>query len=164
MAPATPASGPNTLPPSPWIPSGPPMPPRHPLFTPHLWPALVLWGRVLGLVLIFIGTIVAVAGASVPGSCITSPSSCGSNFIGQAWSSILAGKLLWVIGLFFLAGASGIRLQGGLFPASSASPEDSTIAAQKLRGNVLIVVICILLMALLLLTINTAPPLTTGIP
>ncbi len=117
-------------------------------------PLLVGGGRLLGIILIFLGTLIAVIGASVPGSCF--PSGC-SGFITQAANAILVGKILWVLGLFGIAGASGLRLQNGFMPGSSISSDEGDGKVARIRGNLLIVIISVLLMALILLTINLLP-------
>ncbi|HTT25508.1 MAG TPA: hypothetical protein VLY85_03470 [Thermoplasmata archaeon] len=117
------------------------------------WNSLMMWGRAIGFLLIFVGTLIVIAFASIPGSCITTPSSC-SSFPSQFANSIWAGKILWVLGLFFIGGASGIRLQRRF---SGNTNEDGAGAVARLRANVLIVVLSILLMALILFTVNGSP-------
>lgn len=118
---------------------------------------MVAAGRVLGLVLLFVGTLVEVAFASTPGSCFTSPPTC-SGFGTQAANAVIAAKLLFSLGLFCLAGASGIRLQGGMMPRNTqASGEETEAKPPHVWANLLVLLVSILLMALILLTVNGSP-------
>ncbi|MCI4348842.1 MAG: hypothetical protein L3J93_01295 [Thermoplasmata archaeon] len=126
------------------------------------WSSLVTWGRILGFVLIFLGTIVAVAFASFPSNCLTTPvpSSCTS-FASQWANAVMWGKILWVIGLFFIGGATGIRMNrrwGG----KDMGNEDGAGAVQRGWANLAVIVLCILLMAAILFTINICPPIGGG--
>ena len=120
------------------------------------WPLVVAAGRVAGIILIFVGTLVEVAFASVPGSCFTTPPTC-DGFATQAANAIIAAKLLWSLGLFCLAGAAGIRLQGGMMPKSSPSGAESTPQPPHVWANLLILILSVALMAVILLTVNGSP-------
>lgn len=134
---------------------------RPPAARINPWPILIAGGRVLGIVLLFAGTLVAVLGASVPGGCFTTPSTC-AGFLTQAANSIIAGKVLWVLGLFCLAGASGLRLQGGLMQGTPSSNPEGEPKDSRVRANLLVLIVSIVLMAVILLTINIAPLITAG--
>jgi hypothetical protein len=128
------------------------------------WSSLVTWGRILGFVLIFLGTIVAVAFASYPSNCLSTPvpSSC-SSFFSQWANAIMWGKILWVIGLFFIGGATGIRMNRRWGGKDGMGNEDGAAAVQRGWANLAVIILCILLMAGILFTINICPPLGGGI-
>lgn len=121
------------------------------------WPLLVASGRAAGILLIFVGTLVAVAFASVPGSCFTTPSTC-TGFLTQAANALIAAKLLWALGLFCLAGASGVRLQGGMMMKSPSMGDDSGVKAPHVWANLLVLLLSIFLLAVLLLTVSSTIP------
>ena len=121
-------------------------------------PLLALWGRVAGFVLLFVGTLVVVAFANVPGGCITTPSSC-TGFPASADNAILVGQILWTIGLFFLGGGAGIKLHWGLQNPASGRPEDVRWVIADRWMNVALVLISIWLLFALL-----APLRGFGIP
>ncbi|MCI4357634.1 MAG: hypothetical protein L3J95_04615 [Thermoplasmata archaeon] len=150
---APPPPSPLVPPPRAWQLERPPPPRLNP------WPLMIALGRVLGIILIFVGTLIAVVGASVPGSCAP-PGTC-AGFFTQAANSIIFGKVLWVLGLFCLAGASGLRLQGNLLPGTSSGSDMSEAKAPRVGANLWILLLSIVLMAVILLTINSLPSALT---
>ena len=124
---------------------------------PNIVPYLVGGGRVLGLVLIFVGTLVGILGSSTPGGCYTTPSSCASS-LALAANLIIASKVLWALGLFGLAAASGLRLQNGLMPSTAAWSESGEQPRNpRILANLLVLIVSIILMAVILLTLNILP-------
>jgi hypothetical protein len=117
------------------------------------WPVIVGIGRMLGLVLLFLGTLIAVAFASVPSSCFPAPSGC-SGYPGTAASALMVGKILWVLGLFCIGAASGIRLQGNWFGGAGLGPEAGDAAVLRFRSNLTVLLVSVVLLFILLLTIN----------
>ncbi len=131
------------MPPSPW--SGAAGNPHR----MNAWPLLIGGGRVLGIFLIFLGTLIAVVLASPPGSCFTVPSTC-SGYASLAANSLIAAKALWAFGLVFLAATSGIRLQGGLMPGGGLGPEPGPGWAFRYVANLVVLVLSIALLWYLL--------------
>lgn len=133
--------------------------PPHPMMNP--WPLLALWSRIIGFVLLFVGTVLEIAFASVPGSCFTSPSTCGSWLVGAA-NGIIAGKILWAIGLGALGAGAGIKLHWGLKMPTTGRTDDVTWALADRRLNGLLFLVSIILLAILLFSVNAAPPIFHG--
>jgi hypothetical protein len=147
------------------IPAPPPPPPPDMTNTPHVWSALPappkrpmvdlfgflgFWMRAIGFLLLFIGTLIVVAGASEGGGCVTSAGSCGSGFAGQVLNAILVAKLLWVLGLGSLGAGAGIRLHWDLkLPVNPTTDETNWLLAAR-RQNWWLLVLSILLLAFLL--------------
>jgi hypothetical protein len=109
---------------------------------------LVWGGRVLGFALIFLGTLIAVVAGSIPADCF-STGGC-SGFGGTwAWASLI-GSTLWVIGLFFLGGSSGLQLLRGLHAPTGGSPEEYRWVLTERWFNFLTVLASIVLLWFLL--------------
>ena len=152
--PPPPASTSGSPPPA-W-PSAPPthtwsaLPPAHRGPTIELWPFLGFWLRAGGFVFLFLGTLIAIVGATPGGGCVTSPGSCGTGFLGQAFNSILAAKILWVLGLGALGAGAGIRLHWGIrMPANATADEVAWLLGARRANWVLLVISILLLLALL---------------
>lgn len=111
---------------------------------------VTFWGRALGFVLLFVGTLVYVAVASPTGGCLTDPT-CLSNFPSNAANAILAGKILWCLGLFFLGAAAGLKLHWKLGPSPGASPEQMAWIRTDRWINVALVFLSVILLFVLLL-------------
>ncbi len=137
------------MPPSPW--AGPTSPPPH---TTNPWPLIVGGGRLLALILLLVGTLIAVVLVSPPGSCYTS-SAC-SGYGSLAATSLIAAKALWVFGLFFLAATSGLRMQGGMMPDLPARLDVNAPVSANLRfiGNLLVLLVSVILLAVLLFSVG----------
>lgn len=127
-----------------------PVPPKRTITITDPWPLLGFWTRVLGFFLLFAGALVVVAGATPGGNCYSSATAC-SGFASQAANSILAARILWVLGLGALAAGAAIRLHWGIRMPEGAKPEDVTWAIADRRTNALIFVVCIVLMFLIFL-------------
>ncbi len=154
----------SSLPPAPPSPAAPPpvwMPTAAQPLVPRaaIIPLLALWGRIIGFVLLFVGTLIAVAWGNIPGGCLTTPSSC-TGFPAADANAILAAQVIWTIGLFFLGGGAGIKLHWGLQNPASGRPEDVRWVVADRWVNVVLVVLSIWLMFSLLMNIR----LITGLP
>lgn len=109
--------------------------------------ALFGWG--LGFLLIFVGTIVAII-LTNPAVCYTNtPVGCTASNYEAYFNGIFIGKLLWAIGLLFIAGASGVRLHGTGRPASGA-PEEVRWALAERWANLIVIVVSVILLLVLL--------------
>lgn len=115
-------------------------------------PSLAFWSRALGFLLLFIGTLVAVAFATAGGGCFTTNPDCGpgSGFLTGAANALLAAKILWVIGLFFVGAGAGIKLHWGLGRSSNATPEELRALIHDRWLNGILVLTSIVLLWLLL--------------
>lgn len=127
---------------------------------------LSLWGRALGLLLLFVGTLVVVVGATIGGNCFASAGNCTStSWYSQVANSILTAKILWTLGLFFLAVGASAKLHWGLQAPTSGKSEDMTWVMAERRANYWILTLSIILMAILLFTVNALPSLlAAGVP
>lgn len=154
MPPAAPSSAPPPPPPT-W--TSLPSPQRSGMVSLSI-PSLAFWSRALGFVLLFIGTLVAVAFASAGSGCFSTNPDCGlgSGFLTGAANALLAAKILWAIGLFFVGAGAGIKLHWGLGRSSSATPEEvrATIHDRWFNG-ILVLTSIVLLWLLLAATLTT---------
>jgi hypothetical protein len=145
--PTAPAWSPTQLPPPP----PPPESPRMHLDLQTVAQALVpFWGRALGFTLVFLGTLVYVAFASVPGSCVSAASGCSSFLANAAWA-ILVGKVLWTVGLFFIGAGAALKLHWKLAPPVGGTPEQYSWVRAGRRANWLLLLLCIVLLFILLI-------------
>lgn len=113
-------------------------------------PSLAFWARAIGFLLLFIGTVVAVAFATVPGSCFGTPPGCASGFLGGAANALLAARILWSIGLFFLGSGAGIKMHWALSKTSTASSDEVRAMIHDRWMNALLVVLSVVLLWFLL--------------
>ena len=155
---------PNTMPPPPqsppvWMPApvGHAMAPRM-----DMMPMASLLGRIIGFALLFIGTLVAVVFASYGGGCYTAANSCNANTLAAAANGILTARILWVIGLFFLGAAAGLKLHFGLRAPTSGRAEDYQFVIADRRFNGLLFLVSIVLLLVVLVNLS-GPGYPTGI-
>ena len=137
------------------------MPQATPVARPIPWNMIAFLGRMLGFVLIFVGLLLAIVGVSPLGGCYTSAGSCFGNttWLSGVANYIVAAKLLWAIGLFFLGAGAAVKLHWALpMPTSGRAEEVAYVAAER-RANHLIILVVVLLMTALLLTMGSAPPM-----
>jgi hypothetical protein len=87
--------------PPPWTPMPQPMPMMAPPARPMNWSLLGFIGKALGLLLIFVGTLVGVIGLNPS----TTPN------ITTIDNTVLVTRLLWTIGLAAIATGAGIKLR-----------------------------------------------------
>ena len=142
---------PPNAPPLAWTPISPPS--RR--FDPMTMAAF--WGRAIGFVLLFLGTLIAVAFATPGGGCFTAPPACGggSTFITGAANAILAAKILWAIGLFFLGAGAGLKLHWGSPRPTGASSDEYRFVIHDRRLNAILLFASIVLLWLLLAPTGT---------
>jgi hypothetical protein len=122
--------------------------------------------KVIGLALVFVGVLLVVAGGSVPGSCFTTGTNCsasGTNFPSQLANVLLVGKLLFVIGLAAFMTGAFVKMRGLQNPPSGKREDLDYVIADR-RFNGLLIIVCLLLMAFTLFTVNMAPIVGPGIP
>jgi hypothetical protein len=141
-------------------PAAPPAPPPMwmpvaPAGTPNYWPLIAFWGRTIGFILLFIGTLVQVIWGSFPASCVTGATGCSAGNLTTYWqndaNAILVSGIFWSLGLFFLGSGAGIKLHLVLKRPPSQSQEELTawIADRRLNGILVILSIVLLLVLLL---------------
>ncbi|HYK93076.1 MAG TPA: hypothetical protein VEY07_03425 [Thermoplasmata archaeon] len=144
-----------------------PMPVQNtPASRPIPWSMLVFLARILGFVLLFIGTLIVILGASIWGGCFTAAASCANTgWISGVLNYIIAGKILWAIGLLALGGGAGMKLHWSLQMPAQGRPEEINFIARERWANYAVLLVCVLLLAVLLLTVNQWPAApVTGIP
>lgn len=129
----------------------------------NVWPTLAWWGRVVGFILLFLGTLIAVAFGSIPGGCFTQPTSCGTNFAAGVANALLVGKILWTIGLFFIGAGSAIRMHYTLQATSSQRAEEVVRGTHDRWMNALILIVTVVLLLWLLASVSLGGTLA-GIP
>jgi hypothetical protein len=124
---------------------------------PIPWNMIAFLGRLIGFVLLFVGVLLMIIGATPLGGCYTSAGSCVGN---TTWMSgvanyIVTAKILFALGLFFLGAGAGIKLHWGLPMPTTGRPEELAYVAADRRANHFIVALTVFLMLVLLLTIGT---------
>ncbi len=117
---------------------------------------LIRWGRILGFLLLFIGTLVAVVAGSVQPVCYAS-SGCANWPMTWAWAAV-TGEILWTIALFFLGASSGLQLMNGLKAPTGGTPEEYRWVQTERWFNFLMVALSIVLLWFLLSGILTIRP------
>src|SRR5271170_6842325 len=161
------AGPPSPPPPPPPPPSNTPIPPpgagwaggpprSSMLDMGSLQTLFVTWGRILGFLLLFLGTLVAVVAGSVAPDCY--PTGGCTGYGGDwAWAALI-GAVLWVIALFFLGGSSGLQLMRGLKAPSGGTPEEYRWVLTERWFNFLMVALSIVLLWFLLSSILMLHP------
>lgn len=159
--PPSPNPPPSASPIPPPSPGWTPAPPRTPVFYAGALESLAIrWGRILGFVLLFLGTLVAVAAGSIEPGCF--PSGCPSSY-GSTWAwAVLVGELLWTIALFFLGASSGLQLMTGLRAPVGGTPEEYRWVQTERWFNFLMVALSIVLLWFLLSGIQALAIRPTG--
>ncbi len=118
------------------------------------------WLKVGGLALLVVGVLVAVAGASYPGSCYTSSNPCnpatGSNWMAGALTALLVGKILMVLGFAGIALGALFKMRGTPMPVSGRHDELLFVVIDRLWNGALFVV-AIVLLFVMLGTVNLLP-------
>ncbi|MCI4330295.1 MAG: hypothetical protein L3K19_00405 [Thermoplasmata archaeon] len=134
-----------------------PMPAAPMAGRPIPWAMLGTLAKIIGFVLFFVGIIIVVAFASIPGGCVSNAGSCtGTNtgFATGVLNAIIAGKILVVLGLSGFAAGAGIKLHWGTKPAAG---EDAAAYLASHRFNGLLFFISVVLLMWLLATVNASP-------
>jgi hypothetical protein len=121
---------------------------------PMPWAFLALIGRMLGLLLLFVGTLVAVIFASPPADCFTS--TCGNGVSAGLQYGILTARLLWTFGAAFLLAGSAIKLHFVLGEPTSDGPEGNARYLALRRTETVLILVALGILFVLLLTASTA--------
>ena len=129
---------------------------------PIPWSKLSFLFRVFGFLLLFVGSLIAIVGASVWGGCITDPTSCGTSWLSGVLNYIITAKILWALGLLGLGAGAGLKLHWLLQNPSQGRAEDLQYVLAERRANYVMLFISILLLAVLLLSVNLYPPINSG--
>ncbi len=108
----------------------------------------IRWGRILGFLLLFVGTLVAVVAGAIEPACYTT-SGCTNYGMTWAWA-VLIGEVLWTIALFFLGASSGLQLMKGLPAPKGGTPEEYRWVLTERWFNFLMVALSIVLLWFLL--------------
>jgi hypothetical protein len=159
-------------PPATWMPPGsayPPMAPAAPsvplsqrLAPDHLgakipWAFLAFLAQSVGLLLIFVGGLLAVTAGVFPPNCYNSTCGAGGTEMNIAYG-IMAARLLILLGLFGLATGAGLHLQFRPSPASGATPEETRVYLARRRGEFALLLISVLLVVLIVYWSVQVPP------
>jgi hypothetical protein len=125
------------------------------------WGMISFASRAIGFLLLFIAAIVLVAAVSVPGSCYTTPASCGASWLSNAATATLIAKLIAVLGLAALGFGAAVKLHYGLKGSSAASPEESRVIASERRVNGALFIASLVLLVIVAITVNVLPAFPT---
>ncbi|MGA8664146.1 MAG: hypothetical protein WB809_03640 [Thermoplasmata archaeon] len=120
------------------------------------WAFLAMLGQGIGLLLLFVGTLVVVVAGSFPADCFTT--TCGTSTAQGVAYGVETARLLWTLGLFGIAAGAGIRLQFVNANALPTTSDETRIYLARRRGEFVILVVSILLLfGLLLWSTATLP-------
>jgi hypothetical protein len=149
-----PAPAPAAPPPPMWAPAGGSYLPnmRH-----DPWGMISFASRAIGFLLLFIAALVMVAAVSIPGSCFTTPTSCGATWLSNAATATLIAKLIAVIGLAALGFGAAVKLHYGLRSSSSTTPDEARIIASERRVSGALFIASIVLLVVIAITVNVFP-------
>jgi len=111
------------------------------------WAFLAFLSQSIGLLLVFVGGLIAVTAGVVPPSCFTG--GCGTGTEANVAWGIMAARLLIVLGLFGLAAGAGLHLQFRPALAAGASPEETRAYIARRRGEFLLLALTIVLLFLM---------------
>jgi hypothetical protein len=139
-----PPTGP-TVPPAPAVPMSQRLAPEN-IGAKVPWAFLAFLAQSIGLLLIFVGGLIAVTAGVVPPSCFSSATACGSGTASNIAYGVMAARLLLVLGLFGLATGAGLHLQFRPPLASGATPEETRVYLARRRGEFLLLVISLVLL------------------
>jgi hypothetical protein len=121
------------------------------------WQFLALFSQGIGLLLVFLGTVVMVAFGFIPVSCVAA-TNCSQGTLQGVLYGIDAARLLWTVGLFGLAVGAGLHLQFRPPPTFPSTPEETRVYLARRRGELIMLVIALLLLFLLMLYSTLAVP------
>jgi hypothetical protein len=108
------------------------------------WAFLAFFAQSIGLLLIFVGGLLAVTAGVFPPGCLTS--SCGASSVANVDYGIMVARVLLILGLFGLATGAGLHLQFRPGPAAGATPEETRTYLSRRRGEFVLLVLCVLLL------------------
>lgn len=112
------------------------------------WQFLAFIAQSIGLLLLFVGGLIAVTAGVIPPNCFNSACSAGGTDANIAYG-VMAARLLLVLGLFGLAAGAGLHLQFRPALVAGSSPEDTRVYLARRRGEFLLLVLSILLVFVL---------------
>jgi hypothetical protein len=149
-----PAPAPAQPPPPMWAPAGGSYLPnmRH-----DPWGMISFASRAIGFLLLFVAAIVLVAAVSIPGSCYTTPASCGATWLSNAATATLIAKLIAVIGLTGLGFGAAVKLHYGLRASSATTADESRVLASERRVNGALFIASVALLVVITITVNVLP-------
>lgn len=152
-----PAPAPAQPPPPMWAPAGG-------SYLPNLrhdpWGMISFASRAVGFLLLFISALVLVAAVSIPGSCYTTPTSCGATWLSNAATATVVAKLLAVIGLAALGFGAAVKLHYGLKATAATTPDESRIIASERRVEGALFIASVALLVVISITVNVFPTFT----
>ncbi len=122
------------------------------------WAFLAMLGQGIGLLLVFVGTLIMVVAGSNPADCFTANPACGASTAQGVAYGIETARLLWTLGLFGIAAGAGIRLQIVGATSLPTTPEQTRIYLARRRGEFVILVVSIVLLFILLVWSAAALP------
>jgi|GEM_PF-3109941 len=127
------------------------------------WNTISLATRMIGFIVLFLGTIFFILGTTPGGGCygnFSSPQCLGNTtWEGGQANWVLIGKLLWAVGLFFIAIGIGMKVHFALQWPASGKPEEATfIAAERRMNYLLLALILVLLLVIVTPLITFATP------
>jgi len=126
-----------------------------------IWSVLAMLGQGIGLLLLFIGTLIVVVAGSYPADCFTQIPACGASTAQGVAYGIETARLLWTLGLFGIAAGAGLRLQiVNVHPLPTTSDETRVYLARR-RGEFVILVVALVLLFVLLVWSTAALPVPT---
>lgn len=137
-----PPPAPLTAPP-PALPMTQRMAPEH-LAMRIPWSFLAFLAQSVGLLLLFVGGLIAVTAGVYPPSCLTS--NCNANTLANIDYGIMVARLLLILGLFGLAAGAGLHLQFRPPLAAGATPEATRVYLARRRSEFALLVLTILLL------------------
>jgi hypothetical protein len=112
------------------------------------WAFLAFFAQSIGLLLLFVGGLVAVTGGVFPPTCVTA-SNCNAGTGTNVDYAIMVMRVLLVLGLFGLASGAGLHLQFRPAPAAGATPEETRVYLARRRGEFVLLVVTIVLLFIL---------------
>jgi hypothetical protein len=120
---------------------------------------LTLWIYVVGILLLFVGSVYIIAAVATPGCITNSPSCYGASNASGALTALMIGKILWVLGLTAIIVGMGAKLQYTL-TTPSADAKDAIwryIGIERLWHAILIIVLIFLIWTIVT-SVNVSPP------
>jgi len=123
--------------------------PGHRAPRPVPWRMLSELGRGLGLLLVFVGTLVDIIAGTYPADCFTS--TCTPSTAAGLQYAILSARILWALGAFGLSAGAAVQLHFVLVAPESETAEENAryLAARRAAFVTFLVGIGILLAILL---------------
>lgn len=105
---------------------------------------MISWiAKFLGFILLFIGTLIVILGVEPSGNCFTSTACANTGWVGGAANYLVAGKLLWAIGLFFLGCGAGLKLHFKLGWTQGMNAEEVRFVTWDRAANYAIIIVAI---------------------